>query len=251
MSESLARRGMLHARGIAALVAALSLAAGSALLAPAANAVAAATITLDVTPDEATEGDTLVVTATATGTSDLYAYDLIFAFDPELLAFDEDSASGPDGGFTAVSVGDGFVALTHTRLGTSPGLAGVDAIELGSFSFTALGGGDTTIALASAELVSATDGSVTLTDVDEAPVALVALPEPPAPTTTPTPTASSSVVPAPSASAGAAAIGSTRGRPLAATGADAAPWLVAGAAGIALVAVGVLLVIRRRQAVSE
>ena len=147
---------MLRARGIALLVTTFALASGSVALAPAAFAAApAASISIDVSPDEATEGDTLEVTVTSTGTSDLYAYDLIFTYDPAVLEFDEDSAVGPDGGFTTGALGDGLIAVTHTRLGTSPGLTG--AVELASFSFRAIDGGDTEIALASAELVSSTD----------------------------------------------------------------------------------------------
>ena len=239
---------MLRARGIALLVTTFALASGSVALAPAAFAAApVASISIDVSPDEATEGDTLEVTVTSTGTTDLYAYDLIFAYDPAVLEFDEESAVGPDGGFTTGALGDGLIAVTHTRLGTSPGLSGT--VELASFSFRAIDGGDTVVALASAELVSSTDESVTQTDVDSASVSLVALPDPsPSPTSTPT----ESATPTPSASASATAVPvASNGQPLAATGADATPWLITGAGAVVLIAAGALLVIRRRQAVSE
>lgn len=241
---------MLRARGIALLVTTFALASGSVALAPAAFAAApAASISIDVSPDEATEGDTLEVTVTSTGTTDLYAYDLIFTYDPAVLEFDEDSTVGPDGGFTTGALGDGLIAVTHTRLGTSPGLTG--AVELASFSFRAIDGGDTEIALASAELVSSTDETATETDIDSASVSLVALPDPtPSPTSSPTDSATPTPTPSASASATSVPVGST-GQPLAATGADATPWLVAGAGAVVLIAAGALLVIRRRQAVSE
>ncbi|MFG6446385.1 cohesin domain-containing protein [Microbacterium sp. P07] len=249
MSDTTGRRRMLRARAIALVVTTLTLAGGSALAAPAASAVAVpdTAITLEVAPDEVTEGETLEVTATATDAADLYAYDLTFSYDPALLEFDAESVVGPEGGFTATSVGDGLVAVTHTRLGTSPGLDGT--VELGSFSFLALGGGDTVIELVSAELVDSNDDTVTLTDVDEVPVTLIALPDP---TQSPSPTPSDSVTPTPSSTPTVAGTDpTTPDQPLAATGGDATPWLIAGAAGIVLIAGGALLAIRRRQAVSE
>ena len=59
-------------------------------------------------------------TASGAGLADLYAYSLVFTYDPKLLKFDANSSTGPDGGFSVESGGDGTVVLTDTRLGTSP-----------------------------------------------------------------------------------------------------------------------------------
>lgn len=248
-------------RGIAILVTTLALAGGSAILAPAASAAPLATITIEADPTAATEGESVEVTVSATAVTDLYAYDLVFTIDPTLFALDPDSVTGPDGGFTAASVDGTTVTLTHTRLGTSPGLAtppGVaEPITLGSFSLVALGGGSTVIELTSATLVGA-DGSTLdlpaggLGAIDSAEVTLAALPDPPVdPPVDPEPTASAT--PTPTATASALPVTGTPagGQPLAATGADATPWLFAGAGALVLIAAGAFLVIRRRQAVSE
>lgn len=233
-----------HARGFAILLTTFALVGGSTAVAPAAFAVPAAEITIEVTP-EATEGETVEVVASATGAVDLYAYDLVFEYDPTLLEFDADSLSGPGGGFSAASAADGIVTIAHTRLGASPGLSG--DIEIGRFTFTVLGGGDTEIALSSSTLVGAAEDTVTLTAVDAAPVALVALADP---DPTSTPSTSPSTSPSPDANV-AGEIDQATGRPLAATGSDGTPWLVGGAVGAVLLALGALLVIRRHRAVTE
>ena len=162
------------ARPIALLVAALSVVAGSAFAAPTASAAPpTATITIEA-PTAATEGSTLDVTATAEGVSDLYAYSLVFEYDPALLKLDLNSSAGPDGGFSVESPDDGTVTITHTRLGTSPGLSG--DVALGTFSFTVIDGGDTDIALTAASLIGATADEIALADVDEAPISLTGLP---------------------------------------------------------------------------
>lgn len=242
-------RARRRTRRLAALAStALALAATTIVAAPA-SAFApppAAVITIEATPAEATEGDTIQVVVTAASVTDLYAYDLAIAFDPALLAFVDDSATGPDGGFTsAVPTADG-ITVSHTRLGTSPGLTtgeNTPTVQLAAFSFTALGGGDATIALSTVRLVNSFDETIDLAEVDTATVTLTALPDP-----EPSPEPTSSPTPSPTAPVGAGAGTST---PLATTGADAAPWLITGAVAVAVIAAGTLFVIRRRRAVSE
>lgn len=247
MSESTSgvRPRRARTRRLTALVSTLAIATGSLLLAPAAHAAPAAAISIDVTPTAATEGETVEVVVTATSVSDLYAYDLRFEYDPALLELVEGSGSGPDGGYTSAVVESDSIIVSHARLGTSPGLAttGTDGIILAKFSFTVLDGGSATIALDTVRLVGSDNSVVNLADVDSATVTLTALPDP-EPEPEPSESETSTPSPTPSASAAASA-------PLAATGADATPWLIGGAAAIALIAAGAVLIIRRRQAVSE
>jgi LPXTG-motif cell wall-anchored protein len=237
-----------RARGIALLVTSLAFAGGSAILAPAATAMVAppTILTIEVDPTTATEGESVEVTVSATDATDLYAYDLAFTIDPALFEFDPDSVTGPDGGFTAASVDGTTLTLTHTRLGTSPGLDG--AVALGSFSLVALGGGSTTVALTSATLVDGVGDTSAATLPAPVAVTLAALADPPV---EPEPTASAT--PTPSGTPAALPITGTpaEGQPLATTGADATPWLFAAAGAVVLIAAGALLVIRRRQVVSE
>lgn len=177
MSGSLPRRIALRragTRGVAILAACAAAAGASVLGVPAASAAPpAATITVDA-PSHATEGTKLAVTISAADLADLYAYSLVLEYDPTKLKFDANSIENPDGGFSAESTEDGTLTITHTRLGTSPGLTG--ALDLAAFSFTAIDGGTAAIELASASLVSSSSESVTLADVDSATVALHGLP---------------------------------------------------------------------------
>lgn len=161
-------------RAAALLLAPFVVAGGAALSAPAAVAApVTAAISIDVGP-EATEGETLEVTASGAGLTDLYAYSLTFTYDPKLLKFDANSSTAPEGGFSVESGGAGTVVLTDTRLGTSPGLEG--AVELGGFSFTVIGGGAAEIAISAAELVDSTAQVTELADPAEASVVLTGLP---------------------------------------------------------------------------
>ncbi len=66
-------------------------------------------------------GAEITVTVAATGAGDLYAYDLAVAYDPDLVELVDGSVVTPDGGFAdATDDAAGTVAVTHTRLGTSP-----------------------------------------------------------------------------------------------------------------------------------
>lgn len=229
----------------AALVAALAL-FGPLAVAPAAHAAApAATFALELTPASATEGDTIVATVTGAGISDLFAYDLVFAVTDGVLEAADDLPTGPEGGFTSAVDGPGTVTVSHTRLGTSPGLSGSGV--LATVPLHAIGSGTARVELTSVRLVSSTGETATQTAVASETVDLAALPTPtptPTPSATPTPSVSAS----PSASSAPATTGSND---LATTGVDATPLLISGAVAVALIAAGAVFVARRRQGVRE
>ncbi len=232
----------------AALVAALAL-LGPLLVAPAAHAAPpAATLSLSLDETDVTEGDSLVATVTASGVSDLYSYDLELAFDPELVAPADEAPTGPDGGFTSSATGSGTLTVTHTRLGTSPGLAGTSGVVLAVIPLRTLAAGSAVVELSSVRLVSSTGDVVTAEGVASQTVAIAAQPGP-----VPQPTVSSSPSPSTSSSASATPLPAANAPgDLATTGVDAAAWLISGALGVAaLVAGAVLVVLRRRQAVQE
>ncbi|MEX0152194.1 cohesin domain-containing protein [Microbacterium sp. LMI1-1-1.1] len=249
-------------RIVAALVAALTVAAPLAAAPAAVAAAPTAVFTLTVTPTAAA-GDTVEATLTATGVSDLYAYDLELTFPDELLAVEAEDITGtPEGGFDSAVTDAGSLILTHTRLGTSPGLSTGpgETLTLGVIPFSTLAAGTATIDLSSVRLVSSTGEVTTLANAATAPVVIAAAPTPdpdPAPEPQPEPEPSTTASPAPTASPSTTAIpapaaNGSSGGDLAVTGSEAAPWLVTGAVGVALIAAGAVFVIRRRrQGVSE
>ncbi|MDQ1205915.1 cohesin domain-containing protein [Microbacterium sp. SORGH_AS_0862] len=220
----------------AATAAAAALLGATLVVAPAAHA-APAVIGVTITATSAAEvGDTVTVTIAASNVEDLYAYDLALGYDAELLAFDEGSATFPSGGFgdATADADRGLAFLTHTRLGTSPGLVG--AQPLVAFTFTALAAGDAVIELVSADLVGAArdTASLDVTAIDPATTVITAVVVQP------------STTPSPSTSTPAAVPADASSGPLATTGVDAAPWLVVGVVALAAVALGVVLLLRRR-----
>lgn len=220
----------------AATAAAAALLGATLLVAPAAHAApTAAGVTITAT-SAAEVGDTVTVTIAAANVEDLYAYDLALGYDVELLSFDEGSATFPEGGFgDATADADGGVAyLAHTRLGTSPGLVG--AQPLVSLTFTVLAAGDAVIELVSADLVGAArdTASLDVTAIDPATTAITAVASPP------------STTPSPGTSTPAALPAAGTSESLPTTGVDATPWFVVGAIALAVVALGVVLLIRRR-----
>jgi len=233
---------------------ALAVAAAATLLVPLAGVTAAhaaapsASLALEVTPASATVGDTIVVTVRASGVSDLYAYDLVLTVDDAHLTPTGQAPTGPDGGYTSGVADPGSVTITHTRLGTSPGLSSTGGIVLATLSLRASSVGAADIALSSARLVSSTGDVTEVGTSGSATVDVAALPTP-EPSATPTPTASPTAAPSESATPPAAAASGTGN--LATTGLDATVWMVSGALGLALIAAGALVVARRRQRVRE
>lgn len=242
MPESTLRRARGSRRWSALLAVTGALLGVALVAAPAAHAAPATTGVLTITADAtATAGDTVTVAIAADATADLFAYDVVVSYDPALLSYDADSLVTPDGGFAAASADAGAVTLTHTRLGTSPGLTG--AQTLATVTFTTLAAGDARIAVTGGTLIG-TEGESTPIDTTglEAMTTIAAAPVVPGTPTEPSPGAS------PDPGTALPVTDRTPTDPLAVTGADATGWLVTGAVAAALVALGAVLVIRRRAA---
>ena len=208
------------------------LGAGSAIAAPSATSV-----TLTATP--AVEvGQPIDVSVGLKAAVDVYSYAITLDFDPKLLDYVDDSATaGPSGGFDSVEEGEGTVTIVHTRLGTSPALAGDLPVTL---AFSTIGSGDATIT-ASVSLVDTLGATTTLTDVATAPVAIAALPVEPEPSAEPS-TNPSTDTPQPTSTAAATVVKDDGS--LAVTGFSIGALVV-----FAILAIGVgFLVVRRRTA---
>ncbi|ODU79357.1 MAG: hypothetical protein BGO15_01360 [Microbacterium sp. 71-23] len=210
-------------------------------IAPAANAASVPTVGVITLTAPATvdEGDTVTVSVAVDASTDLFAYDLGITYDPTLLSYDGSSAVFPAGGYGTSAPSGGVVTFTSTRLGTSPALSGAQTLV--TFTFTARAGGAATIALTSLTLVgtAAVTDSPSLTAVTPVVTAIT-----PAPTPTPTPseTATATPTPTPSVTGSAASTDDD----LANTGGTTGAWIVLGAGGLALVALGVVLAARRK-----
>ncbi len=246
MSASRMHASLRRFGGRAAIIVAttVGLVGASLALSPAALAAGGQIGTVTVTaPGAAHQGDTITVSIPVDGSTDLYAYDLELRYDPALLDLDEASAAFPTGGHSSVAGGAGTVHLTDTRLGTSPGLSG--AQNLVSVSFTVLGGVATSVTLARAPFVDSMGGSTSLPRPAVSDIALTASPvvEPSPSSAAPTGSVGSAS-PAPSVSAAAV---ETDSDPLAVTGSSFVAPLIAGAIAVALLALGTVLIIRRRR----
>ena len=241
-----ARPRRARTRALALLTAALAVFGGSLAVAPAAHAATGVTVTA---PGAVTAGDTVTVTVAADAGADLFAYDLTVGYDPAVLAYSADSDTYPTGGFGAVTQTASAVTFTSTRLGTSPGLAGQH--DLVTFSFTALTAGAATISLDAATFLDSAGTPQALPAPVAATVEIAAAPAAPgAPTPAPTPGAGSGTPAGDGTVDSSPAASDPTGTPagsLAATGGDTVLWIIAGAAGIGLLALGVVLLVRRRR----
>ena len=227
--------------GVVALAAALA-AAPAAVAAP-----PSATFAIGIAAT-ATEGDRIDVVLTATDVVDLYAYDLEVSVPDALLDYVDGSATGPDGGFTAArETASGTITVTHSRLGTSPGLASDPAapLTLATLSFTAEGAGTAEVSLPSVRLVGGTGETATATDAATADITIAALPVA-EPEPEPDPSASAPVAGSPAAGSGGSAPGGATSGSLSATGGDATPIVLGAALGAVLLAAGTAIVLRRR-----
>lgn len=240
------RRGALRAAVVAL---GLTLAtAGTAAAAPTVGEVA-----LGATPS-VTVGGAVDVRLDLRGVADVYAYEATLAFDPALLAFDAVTAT-PGGGFDDVTAGPGTVTVRHTRLGTSPALAG--DVPTTTLRLRALAAGTAPVTARTVTLVGSDGVAASRTDAAVATVVVVAAP---VPTPTPDPTVTSAPVPSPGGGvaapsvptptpSAAAAAGAPAGGPrtgaLSATGAQVGGLVALAAAALAA---GAFLV--RRRAVS-
>ncbi len=232
------------------LAAGVTLAASAAIVLGTAHPAAAVivnpgydSLVISATPAEASVGDTITVTAVATGLVDAYAYDLDIAYDPEVLDYVVDSETLPAGGFGTADAADGIVSVVSTRLGTSPGLTGTQTLV--TVTFTAIADGDTTIALTGGRVV---DSAGTTADIDTGSPTLVAPISIAAEETPGTGTPGTPGTPGNGAGSGAGTGNGTTGTDadaLANTGADAAPWFLLGGLAVALIIGGTVLVRRR------
>ncbi|MFN3865219.1 MAG: cohesin domain-containing protein [Demequina sp.] len=130
-----------------------ALALGVVLAGSAAYAVPSAGTPTIEAPATVDEGDSFTVTVALPASADAFAYSLALGFDAAVVDYIADSAVGPDGGFSATSTTADAVVFTHTRLGTSPGLAG--DLLLVSADFAAIAGGSALFNLDSLTLVGA------------------------------------------------------------------------------------------------
>lgn len=239
-----------------ALTAALALLGPVAAAAPAAHAAPpTAALALSLSSADVTAGDTFVATIIGSGVSDLYSYDLEIAFDPALFVPTGDEPTGPAGGFTSAVTDADTVTVSHTRLGTSPGLESTGDLTLASVPFRAVAAGSSAVGVTSVRLVSSGGDVTTAVTVASVPLVIAAAPTP-SPTPSPSASASATTSPSPSASASpsttsSAAPAASGPGGLAVTGIDTAAWLISGALGVSLVAAGALFVLRRRQGVRE
>lgn len=232
-------------RTLAVVAATLALLGGSIALAPAAVAATGVTVTA---PGTVAAGAPVTVAITADAGADLFAYDLTVRYDPALLQYAGASETYPAGGFGAVTQTPGVVSFTHTRLGTSPGLTGAQTLV--TFSFTALASGAATVTLTGATFLDSAGTPQPLPVPVSTPVqidpAVSAPPAGPAPSASPSPAAGAPSAGSGSGGGGGASAGTPAGM-LGETGGDPTGWLVSGAIGIALVALGTVFAIRRRR----
>lgn len=220
-------------------------------LAPAVADPTATAVSLTAAPAGAI-GDTIVVGVDLTGTTDVYTYEVTLDFNPAVLAYVADSVTGPGGGFTTVARGTGSVTLVHSRLGTSPTIAGDLAA---SVSFTAVGSGSAAVRATSVTLVDGAGSDLlisptaTTTTTEIAAAAVTPTPTPTPTATTPAPTAPAPTTASPSSSPQTATTSTTTPKRatassgnLARTGFAAGTVLLVAAA---VIGAGVLLVRRR------
>ncbi|GAB3617384.1 hypothetical protein GCM10027416_19410 [Okibacterium endophyticum] len=235
MQKTVSRQRLAHS---VLATCALTLGLVGLTAAPALAAPVAAGFDLAVTPT-ADVGDTVDVQLDLTGVTDVYAYELTLAYDPALFDYVEGSATGPEGGYDIAEAQPetGAVTLIHTRLGSSPALAGDISATL---QLTAISAGEATLT-ASGVLIDTEHVSTTLADTTPAAVTVIAAPVDPAdpddggggPGNSPSPSAT----PLP-----AGTDTPSGSDPLATTGFDALPYAIAA---VALITVGALVARRR------
>jgi hypothetical protein len=218
---------------------ALGLAVSAA--APASAAPTAGSVTFVATP-AVTVGQPVPATAVIVGAVDVYSYAVTFTFDPAVITYTPGSATtGPAGGFDAVSEAAGAVTVLHSRLGTSPSIAGDLPVSVG---FATIASGDTAIAV-SVSLVDTAGATTALPAAATTRVAVAALPivAPPVPSPSPSVTPSA----ADPAAQAATPVTVTRNADgsLALTGLDSGILVGLALLGLAALVIGFVLVRRR------
>ncbi|MEN8707272.1 MAG: amidase family protein [Nocardioides marinisabuli] len=106
--------------------------------------------------------------------ADLYAYDLSIGFDPGAVTYVVDSAGTDDTGATYESTGEGEVAVTHTKLGTSPATSG--ETTLATLTFVATASGPTGLVVEELETVDSEGTATTVVEAADAEVAVRKVP---------------------------------------------------------------------------
>ncbi|UAJ81632.1 hypothetical protein IT072_16490 [Leifsonia sp. ZF2019] len=229
----------------AAALAGLGLAIGAAAPALAAPALAAPAVTgVSISaPTTATAGDTFDVTVTLTGSTDVFGYEAVLAFDPSVVSYVDGSAVVPAGGFDAVRTASGSVDLVYTRLGTSPALSG-DIVS--TLTFRATAAGSTAFTVRSLSLVDSASAVVTSANAATSPALTIT----PAAVSSPTPTPTSSAGGSGDAGTSASGTGGSSAvdGDLASTGSNALPYVIGALALLAAGAAAVLFTVRRRRA---
>jgi hypothetical protein len=226
----------------AAALAGLGLAVGAAAPAVAAPAVTGVTVSA---PSAVTAGDSLTVTVTLTGATDVFGYEAVLAFDPAVVEYVDGSAVVPAGGYDAVTASSGTVDVVYTRLGTSPALSGTIAYTL---TFTAKAAGSTAFTLRSLSLVDPASAVTPLSNAAVSPAVVVSPASVPGPPTGSGPSTGSSSGSGSGSGAATSSSASTSDDDLASTGSDVAPYVIAGVVLVALGAAVVLIAVRRRRA---
>jgi hypothetical protein len=237
-----------RSRLVAVLTAAgVALALSVPAVAPASAAPAAASVTLTATPS-VTVGAPVQASAAILGATDVFSYSVTFSFDPAIMAYSTGSATaGPAGGFDAVSTAAASVTVLHSRLGTSPTIAGDLPVGV---AFTTIASGDTSVT-ASVSLVDAS-GAATALPAATARIAVAAPPAVPVPPASPTATPAPAPAPVPAGAEPArpAVTAPTAGRDadgsLAFTGLDSGVLVALTLLAIAALVAGLILVVRRR-----
>lgn len=223
---------------------ALALGAAPALAAPGTSGLAL------TVPATAAVGDTITLAVELGDAVDVYAYALTVEVDPDVLAVVPGSGSGPGGGFDATELGEPGATLVHSRLGTSPALAGDLAAGL---ELDVVGPGTTSVEVA-VELVG-TDGTTTARPAVASAQIVIAAPTPAPTDSEPSPTEPSPTEPAPTptdaptdadddAAPAPAAPPTTGGGSIPSTGFDARA--IGAVAAVLAVLGGTALAVRRR-----
>lgn len=155
MTQMKSTRRSWRNRGARALTA-VTLAGGLLVVAPATASAAETSYQVTVSDPSVSVGDTVEITVAADDVDDLYAYSFELGYDPELLAYVDESATTEISGSTTAKVSEGSVELIHTKLGTSPAATG--DVELVTATFEALADGSATVT--ASDLTSVTSESV-------------------------------------------------------------------------------------------
>lgn len=156
-TSSTSPSGRSGRRGWRILVVGVLVALGS-MSTPAWADPAAEGFSIEISPTQVEVGDTVTVTLSAQGVSELFASVVDLGFDPAVLDYVEDSVTTDLSGYgESDRQGAGTVRYVHTKLGTSPPASG--DVVLVTATFEAVGAGSTVV---TAELEASDADGVTV-----------------------------------------------------------------------------------------